>query len=375
MSFTPDELKLDESVDTSNMAPEDDFAPVGDPGVPIREGMTPARQADSGQSRDLEADQFNQQQNLPHAYDQPTHDQFVSPPKSIPEMVGDTPEEEVTGATGQPGPDPVTEDQDEAFSEELLNAAGISMEDAERDFGSPDALQAAVRMLDTRFVNTGREENQQVDATPQQEDIIVEDEDTTFQMPVREDGDVWDPDTIKLAETLNKANQSALAQRDAQIAKQQEYMEYMAQEQQKAASNQALDAFDGLVNSLPAEWTPLLGRGTAHELDPQGLAFNNRMYLEQTMLALQTGNTRSGRSLIPQDELMIRSLSVAFPEAQRAAIRREVTEEVTGQRRLMTARPTQRREQAISRDQVAGKGAEAWYRKHNMSIDAHDEVF
>jgi hypothetical protein len=358
MTFLPDELNIDETVDTKAMSPEDDFAPVDSPAVP-RKGNEP--------SRDLEASQFNQS-NVPDAFEQPVGDQFPSQEKEMPEFVGsDDPLASAGEALSGP---PVTpgegEEQEFEFAPELLNAAGLTEEQARSDFGTPEAVQAAVRMLDTRFVNDGRQETGAVEPPPT-DDIIVEP--SPFELPPREDGEEWDPDSVKLIEAMNQRTEQLLAQRDAQIKQQQEYVQNLATQQQQADAARQLEEFDDMVNSLPDDWNGLLGKGTAYDLEPRGLHFNNRMHLEQTMNALQNGNIRSGRQPIPSDELMVRALSVAFPEQQQAVVRREVVQEVAQRQQVMTARPTQRREAAVSPVQKAGQTAEEWYRKHNMSTE------
>jgi len=361
MTFLPDELQIDDTIDTNTMNPEDDFAPVNDPSVP-RKGPD-----ENTPSRDLEAQQFDQG-NLQNAFEQPTGDQFSSQPKEMPEFVGS---DDPLAAAGEAlGGTPVTPGEGEAqefeFSPELLNAAGLTEEQARADFGTPEAVQAAVRMLDTRFVSSGR----QAQPAPEQalpDDIVVEE--TPWELPPREDGEDWDPDSVKLIEAMNQRTATLLSQRDLQLKQQQEYLSGLVQQQRQSESDRALAEFDGLVNSLPDDWRGLLGTGTAYDLDPNSLHFNNRMHLEQTMGALQNGNRMAGRATIAQDELMVRALSVAFPEQQQAVVRREVTQDVVQQQRVMTARPTQRREAAKTPEQAAITNVQAWFNKHNMAQD------
>lgn len=292
-------------------------------------------------------------------------------------MVGDIPRPDDSQPGGNrpamtPGEGEPRQGESE-FDDLLLEAAGIDAESAQRDFGTADALQAAVRMLDTRFVTQGRTAQAQTELAPPAADIIPDITDDQWALPSPTESEEWGTDTLNLVDVMNKRTDSLLAQRDAKITEQQTHLEQFVISQQKENSRRDLEEFDTMINSLPNEWTPLLGKGTAYELNPESMAFNNRMHLEQTMNALQEGNRQAGRNPIQSDELMIRSLAVAFPEASRLAVRNEVVQEVNDRSRLMTSRPTQRRTTALSPVQQAGQSAEDWYRKHNISNDDMDE--
>jgi hypothetical protein len=270
----------------------------------------------------------------------------------------------------EPGVDEGDVDQPiDEYPEELLRAAGLTPEQAERDFDSVEDIQDAVRMLDYRSVQAGRDAISSQPQQPEQKDIVVEEDD--WSLPETENG--WDDDTKAVVSSLTDRFKGMLAKRDEQIKAQNEFLQGYVAEQQKTSARQELAEFDDLVNALPDEYSPYLGRGYAYDFHPQSLQFQNRLHLEQTMDALQEGNRISGRSPIPRDELMMRSLSVAFPEIMKQQIREEVVEQVGNRRQMMTRRPTHRHPQALSPVAQAGKTAQEWYDKHNMSNDDLDE--
>ena len=385
MSFLPDEVQIDDSIDTKRMAPEDDFASPADPRIP-RKG--PAQEDIGGEvtdsyygeaSRDLDAPAFDQQQ-LPNAFARPPEDRYAKTPKPEYEIVGDDddPELDLIGGNQpavEPGQDEgdVDQDIDNEYPEELLAAAGLTLEQAQ-EFGSVQAVQSAVRYLDTQFVSQGNKALESAPAAQPLEDIVVEED--NWELPEPVESSEWDEDTKRLATSMVDKFKGMLSKRDRQLKEQQEFIQQYVQEQQREKQRQSLDEFDGMVNSLPDEWVPLLGRGTAFDLDPNSLAFNNRVHLDRTMIALQQGNLAAGRPPIQRDELMIRSLGVAFPDVQRQVIRNEVIEEVGQRQRLMTSRPTQRRQPAMTPVQKAAQTAKEWYRQHNLgNEDTDDENF
>jgi hypothetical protein len=397
MSFLPDELQMDDTIDTTRMAPEDDFASPADMRVPRKApnqtfgdgasagdsyyGAAPRGQQYAG-SNDFEAHNFQHQSNMPNAFTQTPIDQRMPAQQwQPPELVGDIDEgvrPTPQGHYGQQAPQyqiPQAQDdqsgEDEGFAPELLAAAGLTEEEALQDFGSPEALQSAVRMLDTRFVSEGRQA-MQAEALHPQEDITPGDAEE-WNLPTPEGSDDWDEDTRRLVGAMGDQFKSMLSKRDEQIKVQQEILQQQIQDQQRRAMEQELAEFESMVNSLPDSYTPFLGVGETSSFRPGSMQLNNRLHLGQTMDQLQAGNRMAGRSPIPKEELMIRSLAIAFPEAHTHAIRQEVTQEIGQRRQMMTQRPTQRREGFATGEQKAGQTAEDWYRKHNLSYDEMDD--
>lgn len=405
MSFLPDELRIDDTVDTHRMAPEDDFASPADRSIPRKhpnattgDGSTGGDSYYGAQSpqqfypqqtpgfqqpypQDLSAQQFAQpgHPNLPNAFTQPQYDQMGWQPRPEPEMVGDIPRghmdqgNQYLVAGNEPAVNP---GEDEGyvdvaeFPEELLNAAGLTEEQARADFGTVEAVQSAVRMFDRRMVDQGKSSLIAQQAANAQQDIVV---DEPFQMPEPEGSDDWDDDTKKLVGAMTNQFNTMLAKQGEGLRAQQEAIAAQLQEQNRRAAEQELAEFDALVNSLPDEYVGILGRGTVYDLQPGSLAFQNRVHLDQTMNSLREGLRLSGRPAVSTEELMARSIGIAFPEVQKTVIRNEVVQEVDQRQQMMTARPTQRRQAAMSPIQKAGQTAEEWYRKHNMASDDLDE--
>lgn len=361
----------DDSIDTKNMSPEDDFAPINDPTVPKKGGNQITQ---DGQTV-LDSGPFEKESRLPDAFSESIDDKLQRIPSHKADLVGEVDSEPAVNEQTAAQDGQETQVLEEAtFPQELLEAAQIDENYAETYFKTPEALQAAIRMLDTRFINEGR----QLISTPEQsDDESIEDQalDTQWELPPTADGEEWDQDTLALVQAINERNDRLLAQRDEQIGYQQQLLEQYVQQQNQIESERYLEEFDSMIHSLPDEWIALFGEGTAYELNPNSLAFNNRLYLEQTMNALQQGNVNSGRPLISRDELMVRALAVAFPEQHHLAIQNQVTEQIAERQKMVTARPSARQPSPLTADQKAIQGAEDWYKKHNFNsnIDETNE--
>lgn len=357
------ELQYDRTVDTKNMDPEDDFGPA-----PPQQGVGPAPQPQG--EYDLSTEDFDKAGNS----------------SGLKPAFAETPMDHLPAATpvpqvgpGEPVVPDVEEEEEDGFAPELLAAAGLDEETATAQFGTPEALQAAVRMLDTQAVLEGRRAAQpapqpqpqplpQEYQTPQAPAVQPQGSDEYgFQLPPTASGEDWDDDTKTLVTALNAQTQKLLSARDAQIQQQQQAMQQYQAQQQQRNQQQYIEQFDGIVNELPEEWAPLLGQGRIFELSPQSMPFQNRVHLERTMTALQDGHARAGRAAMPFDELMVRALPVAFPDHHKAAVTHQVVEAVQQQQNKMSARPGRRKESQMTPQQRAVRSAESWYQQNNMS--------
>jgi hypothetical protein len=356
------------------MDPELDFVhSIGDKGnqnaIPRKAGAAPPQQTETpfdGQNTAFQ----DESGGLPDAFDRPTGAPSPVQPAPMAEYV----EPSDVATYGQdPAPAPVEEEvaaEEPLFSDDLLAIAGLSEEEAIRDFETPDALQAAVRMLDRQTVD--RAMRTPIEPAPSVlPDIVVEEEQWEMPEPTEQEG--WDPDTKKLIDAVNARNDAMLAKQREQLKAQQAYLQSMIDQQEQAAAAQRLREFDENVNALPDEYRPILGRGTVHDLNPNGIHYTNRIALEETMGALQRGNAMRGLPEIDSEMLMVRALAVAFPDVNRQVVRREVVEEVADRRTMMTPRPTARRPQAQTGEQKAQSFAEEWYRR-NQIPNGHDQA-
>lgn len=282
-----------------------------------------------------------------------------------------------------------TEPQEPEFPPGLLQAAGITEEQAKRDFGSADALRSAVRMLDSRFVQAGQAYNhfysqpypQQpaTQAPAQAAPQVQQTQNGEFVLPKPEGAEDWDDDTKALFDHFNKHYRDELGRRDVQLNEQRQILQAMLNEQERGRQQQYVRHFDQFVEALGEDWKSVFGTGAGWELNHNSIPFQNRVKLDLTASQLAAGMQAQGFQTPSQDELLARALFIAFPEQQSQQIRRQTAQQVMGQQRqrLMTNRPTQRRSRPVNAAAKAAQTVEDWFRSRGHAVqqdDFDDEV-
>ena len=281
-------------------------------------------------------------------------------------------------------PDAATPIYEQAF----LDAAGISADQAAAQFGTPEALKNAVRMLDQRFVAAGAAALSQqaqrqpapVAPAPQHQpsgDANAAAQLPAFQMPKPASGEEWDPDTVELANGIAAqfraqlaAQQQAFEERlRANDSVTQQLLEERIQQERVAYANE----FDGFVEKLGEQWKPLLGEGSGFDLPKESIAYQNRVHLDVIASQLKAGLETQGRPSLSRDQLLSRALQIAFPEQQKIAVKKEVAEQLTKRQGLITNRPSAKAPAGKTGLDKASNRAEQWYRDHGFAVE--EDVF
>lgn len=256
------------------------------------------------------------------------------------------------------------------FPDYLLRAAGITSEQAKKQFGNPETLEAAVRMLDQRFVALGQahlysQQPKTDDRTGGQQKQPVS---TEFQLPKPAEGEDWDEDTKKLVVALNDHYQKIFKAQSESLLEQQQAVAQLLQDRGRWEQHQYLKEFDDFVNKLGEEWEGILGRGEGPTLPADSIAMQNRIHLDSIANQLAIGRRVQGQQALPRQELLKRALQVAFPQHQEQTMKKQVVDQVTKRGNLKTARPTARRSSQLSGEESAVKKAEKWYSDHGFSV-------
>ena len=253
--------------------------------------------------------------------------------------------------------------EEELFSPELLSAAGLTAEEAEASFGTPEALESAVRMMDRRFYQAGQLAGQQGfagQAAPAPPVAAAQPtEDDSFEFPKTSDGQEWDDDTKLLFKAFSKKYEAELEKRDAALAA-------LWQEKQDQSLRQYVQEFDGFVNGLGDEYKAFLGNGTRETLP--GIAKQNRIHLDSVAATYAAGRRAHGQPDLTLHELLARSLPIAFPEVQAKAAKREVLSQVEQRQRMQTQRPSHRRTSKLTGDERAIRNANAFLAKRGVDV-------
>jgi len=293
--------------------------------------------------------------------------------------VEDTPADEEIPAEQLVSDEEQVADQEPEYDPALLSAAGLAdAREAEIMFGTPKALENAVRMMDQRAVERAQASTPQVIDQPKAEDLQrmdtpAEEAGATFEMPAPPEGEQWDDATVALVKGLQDQFSKQLEQQSAIIKEQQEHTQKIAREREEYEVNQYIERFDGFVNQLPDEWNDTLGKGSGWDLNPDSIEMKARQRLDQTAKLLASDRAAQGQEPLQMDELLSRSLRVAFPHKQEQAVRKQVEQEVSKRQGLKTARPIGRTGQVKTGESAAATRAEQWYAKRGMAPLPLDE--
>ena len=278
--------------------------------------------------------------------------------------------------------EPVEEESTEPkFDPLFIRAAGLNdEEEAKIQFGTPKALENAVRLLDQKSVNLAEAAlNAHLQSQTQQQAVAQTptpaETETEFKMPEPPDGEEWDEATVAIVKSLQEQFTRELRQQQRIIEEQRQATESIISERKQVELRRYVDEFDGFVNKLGDEWKPLLGEGSGYQLEPKSLALKNRVHLDTIAKQLSYGRQQQGLPELPQEELLSRSLRVAFPQQQEKVIRKQVEKEVQKRQGMMTARPSGRAggrpKQGID---AAAATAEKWYAARGMGSRPGDDM-
>lgn len=269
--------------------------------------------------------------------------------------------------------------QEPVFDPSLLSAAGLATaEEAKILFGTPKALENAVRLMDARSVAVAQVAAPAAPMVPakteQQMVIPAAEVKPEFKMPEPPEGEEWDEATVALVTGLQKQFADQLAAQQKVIAEQQKQTQAILDERAAIEVRRYVEDFDGFVNALPDEWNDTLGKGSGFELPKDGIAMKARVQLDQTARLLADGRAKQGQPPLPLNDLLARALRVAFPQKQEQAVRKQIEAEVVKRHSLKTARPTVRSGgRPKSSLDAAAATAEQWYAKRGMSALPADE--
>lgn len=298
----------------------------------------------------------------------------------------------VSDDAGKDEVDRAAEDGTESeFPQELLDAAGIDAERAATQFGSPEALANAITQMDQRYVQaakafpsppapapgTAAGTESAPEADTQAGDTTPAEGNSLDWLPEPSEGEEWDADTKRLIAAIDERYKSELAARDKELADQREFLaaiaaerlEYEQQQQQHAAAEYVRE-FDAFIDALGESFHGVFGEGPGAQLDQNTLQFQNRVQLDQTASQLAAGREAYGQPALPLDELLVRAVRVAFPDA----VKQQVEEDVASRQNEFTNRPTQRTagKELPPGDKRAIEGLKRFYAERGIPVNEDD---
>ena len=354
--------ELDSTADDSAAVESDGVAGVENKGEGVQGILDSGADITSGGGGDIKETEYDEG---PPTGDEPAADE----PAADDSVVADG------DAGGGDGDGDGTSDGDSGFFPELLNAAGLTETEATEQFGTPDALSNAIRMLDTRFVNAGSQQfaSQQ---QQQQQQIVPKKEAKSpggqFEMPAPPEGEEWEESTKTIFKSMAEQYSAELAKRDSDIEAQAQATLALLEQSDAATNQQYIEKFDGFVNGLGDEWAPLFGKGGGSSLAPDSMQLQNRFALDETAAQLAAGREIHGQPPLQFDELMARSAMVAFPDFNARTVEQNIEQKIVDRGNMKTARPSQRRAAQLTPTEKASQTAVDMYQKAGMTIMEED---
>ncbi len=261
----------------------------------------------------------------------------------------------------------VSEPVDEvaAFDDALLDRAeSLGMtEDQIEAFQTPEALEAAVKVMDRRIAEIGRAHaNRLQPSNP----VVVQSKRQEPTAPPKPAPALDDFDLESLKDSLDEDAFAALKKVTGHLQGKlegvtnqlNEMLSITASRNQQESTAKFISALDNVIGSFPDEWKAQFGgkrigdlkvqfqrdeAGNVTEVTgPDAEAFRNCDKLARELNALVVGYTETGLKVPPDAELGKRALSLAFGEQQtkkdRAALRARIAAKANGVSRKPTHR-------------------------------------
>jgi hypothetical protein len=302
--------------------------------------------------------------------------------------------QEAEDADAYPAPEEAADTGDDGQGQEasdssewdaaMLQAAGLEESEAAARFGTPQALENAVRLMDERSISYWQQQEQfeqlqqrQQEEYQQQQQMqspaADEDSEDVLELPEPHDGGEWSEEVVSLVQTIADHFNKKLAKRDELLESQRHFAEAYQEEKAREQLNQYVEVFDGFVDKLGDEWTPIFGKGSGAEMDLNSPEVQARAHLDTVSRQLELGREAQGLPPVPRTQLLERALRVAFPQQHERLIRKQVENQVATRQRQFTSRPGNTMKRQQSGDDRAVSYAEKWYAERGLGPQIGDE--
>ncbi len=291
---------------------------------------------------------------------------------------------------------------DASFDADLLANAqwyGFTEEDA-KAFGTPDALRRVLTAMDRRALSDATKSQSQPNAAvegeatqqPQATEASTAADAKQSEVSLAQlTGDVekfnlepllegWDEDTKKLFSQLNDhydtqmrkiaAQAKAVSPVNEQVAQLSERFQALEQFRLQAEGERIEQEFDGLFNSVGAEYADAFGKGTGRELRADSKELQTRKELVQEMFALRDADERFGRPPMTNKQLFNRALAVRFFDKSKDLAVKQVKAEVAQRKSQSVAKPTQRRSAPVTGEKAAANFVNQFFKERGVDLDA-----
>ena len=314
---------------------------------------------------------------------------------------------------GPAGAESVQPQAEIEFPEHLLSDAGLTAEAARQQFGTPEALEAALGFHLQQVINAGRQRvqapsqptqlpaglqgltaPQQPSGQPLLSPQPAGDQPTGlptkgWYKPFAEvakgmkdaDGDpIYADETIRLIEAMDAHN---AAQFDAltnalgpMVVRTHQGFQQFAAERAAQAVEQHYQTMERRFAELGDDWADTFGKGDARErlqANANDPAVQARVKLAETMEAIKQGRAKMGLKALDDDTLFQQALRADFNPKLQDLHQRGIQDKRAGRDHLRTMRPTQRKTPARSQNERTLQAVETMLQNRGRSLGPPSE--
>ena len=272
------------------------------------------------------------------------------------------------------------------FDADLLASVGMTADEAAAEFGSNAELARYDALLNRQLLQQARAraaaqqaqqqadtgepaEGQQPDAPkPVQQPQTVQRPQPAGeepQSPFAIDRERWDKDTL---EHLVDPIQKWAIERDRENQDLRQTVQALRQHYENQLRQQYVAEFESAIEGLGDDWTPVLGKGTLHEITPETL--KARQELDAAAQMLNQVRTANGLPALPLKRAVQAAASQAFPDRYREITRRTVSGQVLQRQGQYTARPSAKTTSGQTATERAVQAAEQFYEERGQPSSA-----
>lgn len=219
-------------------------------------------------------------------------------------------------------------------------------------FGTPEQLEVAVRAIDLKLAELGRQGPEATQSPPQappvkqpapaQQPVKAETAKTDEELQLELDEELSDPAVVKAVSRLREHYDKKLEALTGQLQSFQSFQQQAQIERLQQAEARWFDGFEQLVAADAGDLGDVLGKGTRRELAADSAEMKNRVEILDQMNALLQGYGASGLPIPPQKALYAKAKSIVLADQLTQRAVKRGADQARDQSGKFTARPTQR---------------------------------
>lgn len=263
------------------------------------------------------------------------------------------------------------------FSPDVLSKAefyGFTAEEA-RYFGTPEALERTLAMIDRRQAAEARAEMERGDTkheetSPTATTNSAGDGSGAFEkFDLGINPEEFEPEVAKLLTGLNDHYHGLAAKQHSELEALKSQLSQVTGHFEAEAATRISADMDKFFDELPDTFKDVFGKGKLDALAPKGWHAANRIKLWEEMKVLQEVDAKHGRKPRTFQQLQQSALHSLHSDKLKTIARKEVKGEVEARKKQAVARPSSRKEKPLSEDDTLRRIARDWATDKGLNAD------